>query len=50
MNPAGVSALFGRGLRERRDGDILSKPARHFNGYAEHVAGLYAGMDLAQMF
>jgi methionine sulfoxide reductase catalytic subunit len=50
VNPEGKSALFGRGLRERRDGDILSKPARHYNGYAEHVASLYAGMDLERMF
>jgi len=50
VNPAGKSALFGRGLRERRDGDILSKPARQYNGYAEHVASLYAGMDLERMY
>ena len=50
VNPAGKTALFGRGLRERRDGDILSKPARQYNGYAEHVASLYAGMDLEQMY
>jgi hypothetical protein len=48
--PAGKDAMFGRGLRERRDGDILSKPARHYNGYAEHVASLYAGMDLERMY
>lgn len=50
VNPAGKEALFGRGLRERRDGDIFSKPARRYNGYAEHVASLYAGMDLERMF
>jgi methionine sulfoxide reductase catalytic subunit len=50
VNPAGKNALFGRGLRERRDGDILTKPARHYNGYAEHVASLYTGMDLDRMF
>jgi sulfoxide reductase catalytic subunit YedY len=50
VNPEGKSALFGRGLRERRDGDILSKPARQYNGYAEHVASLYAGMDLERMY
>jgi len=50
VNPAGKSAFFGRGLRERRDGDILSKPARQYNGYAEHVASLYAGMDLERMY
>ena len=50
VNPANKSAMFGRGLRERRDGDLLSKPARHYNGYAEHVASLYAGMDRERMF
>lgn len=50
VNPAGKSALFGRGLRERRDGDTFSKPARHYNGYAEHVASMYAGMDLDRMY
>jgi len=50
VNPEGKSALFGRGLRERRDGDILSKPARQYNGYAEHVASLYAGMDPERMY
>jgi len=50
VNPEGKSVFFGRGLRERRDGDILSKPARQYNGYAEHVASLYAGMDLEHMY
>src|SRR4051812_19835159 len=50
VNPEGKSALFGHGMRERRDGDILSKPTRQYNGYAEHVASLYSGMDLERMF
>ena len=50
VNPWGKSALFGRGLRERRDGDVFSKPARPYNGYAEHVASMYAGMDLDTMY
>jgi sulfoxide reductase catalytic subunit YedY len=50
VNPEGKSALFGRGMRERAYGDIFSKPARQYNGYAEHVASLYAGMDLEQMY
>ena len=32
--------------RERRIGDFLKRPTLMFNGYAEEVAGLYAGMDL----
>lgn len=50
VNPEGKSALFGRGMRERAYGDILSKPTRRYNGYAEHVASLYAGMDLERMY
>jgi sulfoxide reductase catalytic subunit YedY len=32
--------------RERRIGDLGRRPTLPFNGYAEQVAGLYAGMDL----
>jgi len=38
---------------ERRIGDGLlarRRPTLMFNGYAEHVAGLYAGMDLARYY
>lgn len=35
---------------ERRIGDFLRRPTLPFNGYAEQVAGLYAGMDLARSF
>jgi sulfoxide reductase catalytic subunit YedY len=35
---------------ERRIGDLLRRPTLPFNGYAEDVAGLYAGMDLARYF
>lgn len=34
--------------RERRIGDFLKRPTLMFNGYAEEVAGLYAGMDLTK--
>jgi len=50
VNPEGKSALFGHGMRERRDGDIFSKPTRQYNGYAEYVASLYTGMDLERMY
>jgi sulfoxide reductase catalytic subunit YedY len=50
VNPEGKSALFGRGMRERRDGDIFSSPTRQYNGYAEYVASLYSGMDLERMY
>jgi len=39
--------------RERRLGEGLFSPRRPtlpFNGYAEQVAGLYAGMDLRRDF
>ncbi len=32
--------------RERRIGDLSKRPTLPFNGYADQVAGLYAGMDL----
>jgi sulfoxide reductase catalytic subunit YedY len=32
--------------KERRIGEFLKRPTLMFNGYAEQVAGLYAGMDL----
>ena len=35
---------------ERRIGDFRRRPTLPFNGYAEHVASLYAGMDLRQNF
>ena len=36
--------------KERRLGEFLKRPTLPFNGYAEQVAGLYAGMDLARFF
>ena len=35
---------------QRRIGDFLKRPTLPFNGYAEEVAGLYAGMDLRANF
>lgn len=35
---------------ERRIGDFLKRDTLPFNGYAEEVAGLYAGMDLTKAF
>jgi len=35
---------------ERRIGELKRRPTLPFNGYAEQVAGLYAGMDLAVHF
>ena len=36
--------------RERRIGDLTKRPTLPFNGYAEEVAGLYAGMDLRKAY
>ena len=36
--------------RERRIGEFRKRPTLPFNGYAEEVAGLYAGMDLNKYF
>jgi sulfoxide reductase catalytic subunit YedY len=35
---------------ERRIGELQRRPTLMFNGYAEQVAGLYAGMDLRQNY
>jgi len=35
---------------ERRIGEFRRRPTLPFNGYAEQVAGLYAGMDLRRFF
>jgi sulfoxide reductase catalytic subunit YedY len=35
---------------ERRIGDLQRRPTLPFNGYAEYVADLYAGMDLRRNF
>ena len=35
---------------ERRIGELERRPTLPFNGYAEQVAGLYAGMDLRRNF
>ncbi len=36
--------------RERRIGDFLKRKTLMFNGYADQVAGLYAGMDLKKLY
>jgi sulfoxide reductase catalytic subunit YedY len=36
--------------RERRIGEFLKRPTLPFNGYADQVASLYAGMDLRRNF
>ncbi len=36
--------------RERRIGELRRRPTLPFNGYADQVAGLYAGMDLTRLY
>ncbi len=36
--------------KERRIGEFLRRDTLMFNGYAEEVAGLYAGMDLRKFY
>jgi len=36
--------------RERRIGEFFRRPTLMFNGYADQVAGLYAGMDLRKYY
>ena len=36
--------------KERRIGEFFKRDSLPFNGYAEEVAGLYAGMDLARFY
>ena len=35
---------------ERRIGELKRRPTLMFNGYAEQVDGMYAGMDLRKFF
>ncbi|MGE0387712.1 MAG: protein-methionine-sulfoxide reductase catalytic subunit MsrP [Gammaproteobacteria bacterium] len=49
VNPAVDHPRWSQ-ARERRIGEFLKRPTLPFNGYAEQVAGLYAGMDLRRYF
>jgi sulfoxide reductase catalytic subunit YedY len=49
VNPAVEHPRWSQ-AKERRIGDFFKRPTLPFNGYAEHVAGLYAGMDLQKFF
>jgi methionine sulfoxide reductase catalytic subunit len=49
VNPAVDHPRWSQ-AKERRIGEFLKRPTLPFNGYAEQVAPLYAGMDLNQYF
>ena len=50
INPGVKPGLFSSGPSERRYGELLKRPTLPFNGYADHVASMYAGMDPKDMF
>jgi sulfoxide reductase catalytic subunit YedY len=49
VNPAVDHPRWSQ-ARERRVGELFKRPTLPFNGYADQVASLYAGMDLAKNF
>ena len=49
VNPAVEHPRWSQ-ARERRIGELRKRPTLMFNGYAEQVASLYQGMDLARNF
>ena len=49
MNPT-VSHPRWSQARERRIGEIRRRETLMFNGYADEVAHLYEGMDLAKFY
>jgi methionine sulfoxide reductase catalytic subunit len=49
VNPAVDHPRWSQ-AKERRIGEFLKRPSLPFNGYADQVAGLYAGMDLRRQF
>ena len=49
VNPAVDHPRWSQ-ARERRLGEFFKRPTLPFNGYADQVAGLYAGMDLDRYF
>jgi sulfoxide reductase catalytic subunit YedY len=49
VNPAVDHPRWSQ-ARERRLGEWKKRPTLPFNGYAEEVAGLYAGIDLRRSF
>jgi sulfoxide reductase catalytic subunit YedY len=49
VNPAVAHPRWSQ-ARERRLGEFFRRPTLPFNGYADQVAGLYAGMDLRRNY
>ncbi|MGH9142703.1 MAG: protein-methionine-sulfoxide reductase catalytic subunit MsrP [Vicinamibacterales bacterium] len=50
VNPAPTNSTFRDQSTERRLGEFLMRKTLPFNGYADQVASLYAGMDLRKNY
>jgi methionine sulfoxide reductase catalytic subunit len=50
VNPGGTNSMFRDQSTERRLGEFLMRKTLPFNGYADQVASLYAGMDLRRLY
>jgi len=50
VNPAPTRSSFRDQSSERRLGEFLMRKTLPFNGYADQVAPLYAGMDLKKNY
>jgi sulfoxide reductase catalytic subunit YedY len=50
VNPGRTNSTYRDQSTERRIGEFLMRRTLPFNGYAEQVASLYAGMDLRRQF
>jgi sulfoxide reductase catalytic subunit YedY len=50
VNPAVTNSTFRDQSSERRLGEFFMRKTLPFNGYADQVASLYAGMDLRKNF
>jgi sulfoxide reductase catalytic subunit YedY len=50
VNPSATNSTFRDQSTERRLGEFLNRKTLPFNGYADQVASLYAGMDLRKQF
>lgn len=50
VNPAATNSTFRDQSTERRLGEFLMRKTLPFNGYADQVASLYAGLDLRRNY
>jgi sulfoxide reductase catalytic subunit YedY len=50
VNPGRTNSTFRDQSSERRLGEFLMRKTLPFNGYADQVASLYAGMDLRKSY